>query len=395
MTRGPAGVLVLHASDELYGSDRVLLDVLTRLDRDRLRPLVALPDDVPGGGALSAALTGAGIEVERHPLGVLRRRYLRPDGLPLLAARLLADRRRLSRLARERAIELVYSNTVAVQAGGLVARRLRLPHVWHVHEIVERPAAVARLLRASLRANADRRIAISQAVADWIGLPGTRVIRNGLDEPRLPAGERAARRRELLDGRAGPLVGWVNRVSAWKGQVEFVAFARRAAARWPDAVFVLAGGAPPGSEALVADLRRELAADSAGGRIRYLGEVADGPRLIAALDVLVACPTRPEPLGRVAQEALWHGVPVLAVRTGGLPELVREGTTGVLVDGPGPEAMAAGLDALLDGDRLERMGAAAREDAVARFGVDAFVRQVEEELLAALDEAPVSPPAAR
>jgi glycosyltransferase involved in cell wall biosynthesis len=333
--------------------------------------------------------------VERHPLGVLRRRYLRPDGLPLLAARLLADRRRLSRLARERAVALVYSNTVAVQAGGLVARRLGLPHVWHVHEIVERPAAVARLLRATLRANADRRIAISQAVADWIGIPGTRVIQNGLDEPRPSAADRAARRRELLDGRAGPLVGWVNRVSAWKGQGEFAAFARRAAARWPDAVFVLAGGAPPGSEALVADLRRSLAGDSAGGRIRYLGEVADGPGLIAALDVLVACPTRPEPLGRVAQEALWHGVPVLAVRTGGLPELVRDGTTGVLVDGPGPEALTAGLAALLEGGRLAAMGAAAREDAAARFGVDAFVRQVEEELLAALDGAAVSPRAAR
>jgi glycosyltransferase involved in cell wall biosynthesis len=395
MTEPPRAVLVLHASDELYGSDRVLLDVLTRLDPDRLRPLVVLPDDVPGGGALSTALDRAGIEVERQPLAVLRRRYLRPDGLPLLAGRLLADRRRLSRMARQRGVALVYSNTVAVQAGGLVARRLGLPHVWHVHEIVERPAAVARLLRASLRANADRRIAISRAVADWIDLPGTRVIHNGIAEPRLDAAERAAHRRELLAGRAGPLVGWVNRVSAWKGQGAFVAFARRAAARWPDAVFVLAGGAPTGSERLVADLRRELDEDSAGGRVRYLGPAADGPRLIGALDVLVACPTRPEPLGRVAQEALWHGIPVLAVRSGGLPELVRDGITGVLVDDPGPEALVAGLAMLADDSRRRRMGEAAREDAAARFGVDAFVRQVEEELLAALDEAPVSRPGPR
>src|SRR5205807_202451 len=142
-----------------------------------------------------------------------------------------------------------------------------------------------------LRANADRRIAISHAVAAWIDLPGTTVIHNGIAEPRLAAGEREARRRELLGGCEGPLVGWVGRVSAWKGHGAFVEMAGRAAARWPQAVFVMSGGAPPGSERLVEELRRALARESAGGRVRYLGEAADGPRLVGALDVLVACPT--------------------------------------------------------------------------------------------------------
>src|SRR5207247_5446792 len=128
----------------------------------------------------------------------------------------------------------------------------------------------------------------------------------------------------------GPLVGWVGRVGAWKGHGAFLALARLAAARWPEAVFVLAGGAVPGLELQVGELRRELDGDAAGGRIRYLGHVPDGPRLVGALDVLVACPTRPDPFPRVVEEALWHGVPVLAVRTGGLPELVRDGVTGVL-----------------------------------------------------------------
>jgi glycosyltransferase involved in cell wall biosynthesis len=375
---------VLHASDELYGSDRVLLDVLTRLDRDRLDPLVVLPDDVPGGGALSEALGRCRIDVERLPLGILRRRYLRPAGLPVLAAHLLAARRRLSRLAADQRVALVYSNTVAVQAGALVARRLRLPHVWHVHEIVERPAPVAGLLRWSLRANADRRIAVSQAVADWVQVPGTRVIHNGLAEPRLAPAEREARRRELLGGRRGPLVGWIGRVSEWKGHDAFLELARRAAACWPEAVFVMAGGAPAGSERLVEELRHALAAESAGGRIRHLGQVADGPRLAGSLDVLVACPTRPDPFPRVVQEALWQGVPVLAVRTGGLPELVRDGVTGALVDRPAPDDLLAGLTGLLEGGRLAAMGRAARDDAAARFDMDQFVRRVETELLGAL-----------
>jgi len=86
----------------------------------------------------------------------------------------------------------------------------------------------------------------------------------------------------------------------------------------------------------------------------------------------------------VAQEALWHGVPVLAVRAGGLPEVVTDGVSGVLVDGPDPAALAAGLDRLLDGGRLAAMGAAGHEDVAARFDMDRFVRGVEAELLGAL-----------
>jgi glycosyltransferase involved in cell wall biosynthesis len=83
---------------------------------------------------------------------------------------------------------------------------------------------------------------------------------------------------------------------------------------------------------------------------------------------------------------------VLAVRTGGLPELVRDGVTGALVDRADAEDLLAGLASLLADGRLATMSAAARDDATVRFDMDRFVRQVEAELHAALAGAPAGRP---
>lgn len=372
----PLRFLALHAGDELYGSDRVFHDLLVGLDRERFEPVAVLPRDVPGGGALSRRLLAAGVDVRRRRLAVLRRRYLRPAGLTLLAARLAADLLGLARLARRLRCELVYTSTTAVPAGALVARLLGLPHVWHVHEIVGSPAPLSRLLRSGLGLSAEV-LAVSRAVAGWVGpqrCPVT-VVHNGLDEPRPPAGERAALRERLLRGRRGPLVGWVSRVSDWKGHPVFVEMAERVAERHSEAAFVLAGGAVPGRPELVSELERRLSRSPHSERIQYLGEVADGPRLVAALDVLVACPTRPDPFPRVVEEALWHGVPVLAVATGGLPELVADGRTGRLVAAADPGLLSDALEGLLDPGVRAAMGRCALETS-ARFSLPVFVETI-------------------
>lgn len=376
----------MHSSDELYGSDRVLLDVLTSLDPTKITPVVVLPSDVPGGGGLSARLRDAGIEVHTRQLAVLRRRYFTVPGALLLAWRTLMDIIWLGRLARRRSVSCVYSNTMAVQSGALVAAVLGIRHVWHVHEIIERPKIAKRLLRFSLLRLSAEIIVVSNAVAKWVASDRVpvHVVHNGIDARLQPAGPTADYRQQLLASRAGPLIGWVGRLSPWKGYELFTSFAQQAARDSEDLAFVIAGGAPAGTNGVADALRQRIASGPAPSQITYLGEIADGRRLIAALDLLVACPTQPDPFPRVVQEALIEGVPVMAVRTGGLPELIVDGVTGAIIDAAKCAALTEGMRQLLAPGRLRTLGAAARDDALERFAMDAFVTRIQGIMLAEL-----------
>ena len=370
----------MHSSNELYGSDRTLFDTVRTLDPVRFDPIVVLPSDGNGDGRLGDLLKDAGFTVHIMDLAVLRRRYLSPLGLLRLLVTAAADVRRLGALMSKHSVQLCYSNSSAVISGSIAARVYRVPHVWHVREIVAEPAFVGRALKWLINNLSTDIIVVSDAVRVWLA-PSRRpvdVIYHGLDDPIVDPATRSRLRSELVNGRSGPLVGWVSRISTWKGHDTFVSMAELAAERFPQATFVLAGGPVPGLETLASALNDRINQSPYRDRIRYVGFRSDGPALVAALDVLVACPSRPDPFPRVVQEAMWQGVPVLATATGGLPELVSDGITGGLVHESGAVPLADRLGRMLDDpDGLARMGRASRKLAEERYNMPQYVHRLE------------------
>jgi glycosyltransferase involved in cell wall biosynthesis len=98
--------------------------------------------------------------------------------------------------------------------------------------------------------------------------------------------------------------------------------------------------------------------------------------LYASADVLVV-PSRWEALGLVALEAMRAGLPVVASRVGGLPEVVEEGCTGLVIEPENPRVLVEALSSL-DQPTLRRMGACARERFLQHFQVDRVVDQLHE-----------------
>ena len=138
------------------------------------------------------------------------------------------------------------------------------------------------------------------------------------------------------------------------------------------AVLVLVGDGPERAnvEALVASL-------GLAGRVAFLGERPDLGPLFSQADLFLL-PSEQESFGLAALEALASGVPVVASRVGGLPEVIRDGTTGLLVPPHAPEAIAAAVLALLEDEpRRAAMGRAAREDAAERFRPEPVVDRFE------------------
>ncbi len=180
------------------------------------------------------------------------------------------------------------------------------------------------------------------------------------------------------------VVGCLSRLVERKGQDVLLEAWPRLAARHPEAWLVLAGVGP-----LAAELREAAGRLGPDARVVLPGRVPweDLPSAYAAFDAFaMPCRTRlggldVEGLGIVYLEAQAVGVPVVAGRSGGAPETVRDGETGLVVDGTSVDHVADAVDRLLaDAALRRRMGAAGREHAVDHWSWDVIAARFDEVL---------------
>lgn len=358
-------ILVLHPSDELYGADRVLLDVLDAI-QGLVEPIVVLPSD-SSPGPLSAVLRRRGIAVERLPFPVLRRRYLSPIGLLRLGVAAAIGIVSLSRAARRHRVHVIHANTSVVLFTPILAGLMRVPWVWHLHEIVERPRWLARTIGWLSRRRRARVIAVSRAVAGNLercgGIAAT-VIHN-------PAPPRQSM--SPIEGESRTVL-MVGRVNGLKGHEEFTLAARRLHAAGVVAQFRMIGGAVPGREEPYERLAHEIRSlDPDGSWIAFAGHSADvaGEMLRATLVVIPSIVA--EGFNITALEAMALGRPVVATAVGGLPEVVVNEETGLVVQPGDIDALARGIRRVVEDPSLaRRLGEAGRQRAFAVFGRDAF-----------------------
>ena len=211
----------------------------------------------------------------------------------------------------------------------------------------------------------DGHVAVSRtgarSVEEMSGLASgsVRVIYNGVpDTPVAPLTPRVD----------GPVIGSVGRLSFEKGHDVML----RALAALPDVTGVLVGDGPDRSR--LEALARELAL---GDRLNMPGWRADPRPWLPTFDVFVM-PSRLEALGLAMIEAMLASRPVVASSVGGIPEVVRDGETGILIPPDDPAALADALRLMLgDRARRERMGTLGRRVAKETFGVSQMVRSYE------------------
>ncbi len=289
------------------------------------------------------------------------------------------------KVLRREKIDILHTNNnlqrdmTAILAGILA----RVPIVCHQRQLGP-CSAFASLLSRKVRVL----ICISDAVLESTRATGGRArrsirVHNALDleeflsvKPSLPPGP--------------PRVGIMGRIMPKKGQRCFVEAAALVREKFPEAEFYIIGqsvGESRAYEEEVRELSRRLGIESS---VKWTGYLADPLPLVASLDAVIHAAVEPEPFGRVIMEAMALGRPVVATNLGGPVEIIEDGVSGFLVKAGDPLAMAEKITALLGDPALrEKLRANALSQARERFGIEPYIRRIEDAYEEALtDRAP-------
>jgi glycosyltransferase involved in cell wall biosynthesis len=284
--------------------------------------------------------------------------------------------RRLARLAKS-SFDLIHSNSLWAHLDCALAGRIaRRPVVLELHDIV-RPGLGRHVQRAAVRL-ASCTIAVSRAVGDSVGgrPHNLHVVSQGVDADQFRPGPPDASWRARLSSEPDePIIGVVGRVDPEKGirtVLQAMTMLDGPARRSHLAVV----GAPARDDGSYESELKAEAEGVLGDRCRFVGPVDEVPAVLRSLDVLVNASTS-EPFGLSVLEAQACGVPVIGTASGGLPEFVTDGETGLLVAPGRPDALAAGLNRLLGASGLrDELTEEARNSVVERHTIAARAETV-------------------
>ncbi len=247
---------------------------------------------------------------------------------------------------------------------------MRVPSVWWFNDILS-PAFFALPFRAAFawraRRHAARVVAVSEHARRSVvrhGVPGSRAvtIHNGIPLDKYTLSEDVPRWRPPGVKQHESLIGIVGRITPWKGQDLFLDIASSWLQHNAETHFAVIGDAFNEDQEHEQALRATARGTCRPGHVHFVPFQTNLLPVLGGLDVLLHCSTRPEPFGRVVIEAMAAGVPVIAARSGGVPEIITHGKDGLLAE-------AGSLP-----DYLEQLGRLVR-DAALRSGIRAEARR--------------------
>ena len=358
-------VLLLDQFSELGGAQRMLLDLLRAIRERGWTAALAAPP-----GKLCDQVRALGFDAVSIPCGPYSSGRKSVVDLWRFAFETPRLARRIRELAAQFNPELVYINGPRLLPAAAVAR-LTQPVLFHAHIGVSQITARRLAGEALWRLDADV-VAVCRNVAEawqpFVRKPVS-VIYNGVAEPKAAISHSAA---------GPPLIGCIGRISPEKGQREFLGAAARIHAALPETQFVIAGSALF-SDAAAQSYEREVRAAAAALPVEFTGWTDEIDSVLARLHLLLVPSMWDEPNPRVILEAFAAGVPVIAFRRGGIPEIIQHGYTGCLCDNPRDMAAQA-IELISDHGRLCAIAQAARESWQRQFTRERWQQQMISEM---------------
>ncbi len=394
----PIRVMLYDHTAVWSGGEIALYHLINSLNRNRFTPVVVLSEE----GPLAEKLREANVETHILPLPS-RITSTRKDSLGAASLLRVGDLKTvfgyvasLAQFIRRNHLQLVHTNSLKSDIiGGLAGRMARVPVLWHVRDRIEKdylPSGVASAFRSLCRVLPTHVMVNSQATLRTLVRPELAAQLTPHTSPNrsrfsVVHDGTLARTKPLVSPAADkPLIGLIGRISPWKGQHIFLEAAAKVRQNFPEAKFQIIGGAMFGEsdyEQQLYALSRQLNLEDCVEFFGFRSDVAD---CIDQLTLLVHASTMGEPFGQVVIEGMAAGKPVVATDGGGIPEIVQEGCTGLLVPMNDAASLASAICRILEDPNLaSEMGRQGCQRVHEHFLVSHTARRVEQIYRATLD----------
>lgn len=363
-------VLLISHSAALYGAQRSLYDLAQGLREQRVEVVATVPEK----GPLMDLLQKGRFEVRLLPC----RNWVNSRGTYHWARKYLIAQRQARRascwIAEER-FDVIHTNSLVTPVGAMAAKRLRLPHIWHVREGMPPPPDYFFLsfdkVRKFVGMTTKTMIGISRHTCEGMKVfcPDEKIklIYNGPLDPKHA--DRSLPNRHIEEEPIRVLC--VGRSSAAKGHDVAAKAVARLQKQGVSATLTIAGEA---TTAFLTELKQILP-----DGLNALGFVSDPTELYRTHDVL-AMASQEEAFGRVTVEAMANGCVVLGTASGGTPEIIEHKVSGMLFPPGNDEALASLItEVRRDSDLYVALREEAHQQAYTRFTRDRYAREVVEE----------------
>ena len=330
-------ILLLHSSSDLYGASKIFLQTVQLLKKQGHTCYVV----VSAEGPLVEKLKQDNIQVTVINLGIIRRKYFSPLGIINRVKKWYQASALLNKHISQNGIELVYANTTAVLFGAYLAHKNKIKHIWHVHEIIEKPKFLMLFIQWLMKHYTATIICVSKAVQNhWsktspLLLSKMQVVYNGIGP--IEKSTEVNFKTQYQIPKEAIVIGMAGRVHYWKGQQYFLQIAKQLLNRSTEnnqakpLYFIITGDAFPGYEYLVDEIQNFIKNHQLGDRIFYTGFEHEMDKFYSSIDLLILPSQLPDPLPTVVLEAMQYGIPVVATAQGGALEMIAENETGIFI----------------------------------------------------------------
>ncbi|MDB6230802.1 glycosyltransferase family 4 protein [Lactobacillus amylovorus] len=374
-------ILYLHAGAEMYGADKILLELVTGLDKTKFRPIVILPTD----GILRQKLEEAKIKVHVISYPILRRKYFNPKGIINYAFNYRSQSNAIVKYLNDNNIkvDLLHVNTLAVLEGIRLKKKLKVPLYWHIHEIITHPQVINKFLCWCVNQYADKAIVVSgpvkrHLISNGVNSKKVVVVHNGIDSNVFsPDVNSDYLYDEWKIPKNAVKVGMIGRVNNWKGQNDFLDALAPLLNEFNNLYLFLVGSAFEGQEWRIKELKQKIASLPHSNRIIFSEFRKDNYAVEHFFDILILPSTSPDPLPTVVLESMGCGRAIIGYAHGGITEMVKDGYNGKLVKSLDKKALNIAVRDSLVSKNYINFGKNSRKKLLNDFSLIKFINTFE------------------